>query len=1163
MKFQSLYSRLSLFLGIVAVAQMLQVNAGQYFQDFSGSSAGDTTFGATAQLVSTSLGNAAQVVDATYKELRLTDKTIGFTHSAFRLSDLDPNKAVYAFSAKWNAQINGDFPNSAADGFSFNFGQLSSLNLTNNSYFPESGYGTGLSFNVQTYAGNNPGFYIRVNGITYVSQANNPATQWGVNSSARHYFEVDWHYTNGMTVRVNGQTIFSNVPTHGFVPRAGDCFVWAARTGGLAETVQLDNIVVVTGGNLAQLPLGSPYYASYSGYPGHEADKAFDGNGSSYWLSVNSPWYIGASTSPARAAVVYALTSSIDTGSGAAPDPQTWSLEGSTNGSSWTSCGSGSGYFANRVETRAWLASNSTSYGAYRLNVSANNGSGAIALGELRAYAFTAVTGPVWQQLMGGTNWWLSIASSADGSIVLAGSEASYTWVYNYYASTWTEMDGFSPPKGPWPAVAIASGNKYAWAAAVKSTNLYFLPSAGESGPNWRTSDAGAQYWNCLASTADGQKMFASADGGRIWETDNAGFHWYEHTSSGFRSWRSIACTSDGSKLIGVVNSDGIYRSTNSGANWTLCTNLSKSWHSVASSADGTKLVACARVFGSGGIWTSSNSGLTWAQTTAGTFDWRSVASSADGTRLAAIEDNGVYRSVDSGATWFRISTNTALSWWAVACSADGNNVVAATLGGGIWRFDASEFFPAPTIVSQGSTSSGLTNATLIAQINPNRLASTAWFEWGTNSNYGNTIALPNPGSGSNAVTLQVLMTNLPVGTYHFRTVATNGAGVTYGAGATFSILPANAFISIALPSDNIVATSASSPAGQGAANATSRSASDKYLNFDMYNTGFTVQPSLTNHVVHALSLISAEDVQERDPTSYVLYGSNDGANFALIHSNDVPYFPYYNSLQSFSFVNTNTYSTYKVIFPTIRYDPNAGNFANCMQIAEVELLPYGDITSPSDTISLTLPSGASLTPEAGPGALLDRRLNDAFSKIIVLNSTSAVAALIVPAAGKSIAKGIQVIGGNDDTSSPGRAPSSVKLEGSNDGTNFTVLLNSPLSVPTVNLQMQGFSLLNNTNVFNQYRVTLGTPTSGDVLQLGEIRLFGISLPSITANRSGTNMVLSWPAASAGSFVLQQKSTLSASNWTDTTSSIVATNGQIQTLVSPATGANFYRLQFR
>src|SRR5690242_13112224 len=71
--------------------------------------------------------------------------------------------------------------------------------------------------------------------------------------------------------------------------------------------------------------------------------------------------------------------------------------------------------------------------------------------------------------------------------------------------------------------------------------------------------------------------------------------------------WQAVASSADGSKLVAAGS--GIYTSTNYGATWTLTQAPTGYWKAVASSADGVKLVAVPQ---SGPIYTSTNTGGTW-----------------------------------------------------------------------------------------------------------------------------------------------------------------------------------------------------------------------------------------------------------------------------------------------------------------------------------------------------------------------------------------------------------------------------------------------------------------------------------------------------------------------------------------------------------------------
>ena len=230
---------------------------GQYGETFQAYDVGTSTFSSTTgELFSSQLGTATAVAVAGVRELRLTLDNVTNTLAAFRLPDTNAGKPVPAFSAKWNSIVFGN-PSTMADGFSFNFGQLggiSGMAFTNGTYANEDGFNVGLTVSLRTYSGATPGYYVRVNGVTvpggFVSK---PSANWGTSNTTRHLFEVDWRKDTGLSLRVDGVAIFTNLATPGFITQAGDRFVFGARTGSFYEAITLDNIAIITGGVL--LPL--------------------------------------------------------------------------------------------------------------------------------------------------------------------------------------------------------------------------------------------------------------------------------------------------------------------------------------------------------------------------------------------------------------------------------------------------------------------------------------------------------------------------------------------------------------------------------------------------------------------------------------------------------------------------------------------------------------------------------------------------------------------------------------------------------------------------------------------------------------------------------------------------------------------------------------------
>jgi hypothetical protein len=94
----------------------------------------------------------------------------------------------------------------------------------------------------------------------------------------------------------------------------------------------------------------------------------------------------------------------------------------------------------------------------------------------------------------------------------------------------------------------------------------------------------------------------------------------------------------------------------------------------------------------------------------------------------------------------------------------------------------------APIVTTTAASVVTTSTATLNGTVNPNTLATTAKFEWGTTISYGNTTTVQNMGNGTSAVALTAPLTGLTAGTtYHYRAVGINADGTTYGADMTFT----------------------------------------------------------------------------------------------------------------------------------------------------------------------------------------------------------------------------------------------------------------------------------------------------------------------------------------------------------------------------------------
>jgi hypothetical protein len=93
-----------------------------------------------------------------------------------------------------------------------------------------------------------------------------------------------------------------------------------------------------------------------------------------------------------------------------------------------------------------------------------------------------------------------------------------------------------------------------------------------------------------------------------------------------------------------------------------------------------------------------------------------------------------------------------------------------------------------PRIDSSSSSSVGQTSAHLEAAVSPSSSATTVHFEYGTSTKYGSSTAEASIGSGTADQQVAADLSGLSPGTtYHFRAVATNSIGTTFGPDQTFA----------------------------------------------------------------------------------------------------------------------------------------------------------------------------------------------------------------------------------------------------------------------------------------------------------------------------------------------------------------------------------------
>lgn len=94
----------------------------------------------------------------------------------------------------------------------------------------------------------------------------------------------------------------------------------------------------------------------------------------------------------------------------------------------------------------------------------------------------------------------------------------------------------------------------------------------------------------------------------------------------------------------------------------------------------------------------------------------------------------------------------------------------------------------APAVETGAAGQVGAASAQLTGSVNPEGLATSWYFEYGTSTSYGSKTAATSMAAGPNPVNVSTSLSGLsPHTTYHFRLVATSSAGTSLGSDATFT----------------------------------------------------------------------------------------------------------------------------------------------------------------------------------------------------------------------------------------------------------------------------------------------------------------------------------------------------------------------------------------
>ncbi|MBN1411516.1 MAG: sulfatase-like hydrolase/transferase [Spirochaetales bacterium] len=257
---------------------------------------------------------------------------------------------------------------------------------------------------------------------------------------------------------------------------------------------------------------GGTISAQYNDSPsGEEMDKAFDNSSNTKYLTFHASGWIQFQFSDGAAYAIdgYALTSANDA---AERDPFTWTLQGSNNGSSWTTIDSRSVEdFPNRFQRRVFTFSNDIAYNYIRLNMTNNSGT-ILQIAEIELYgdpgatAATATPTNTTANTSTPTNTTAATSTPTPTQITPSGfsddfSDNSMGSAWTTYSGSWSETGGIlrqdSTSQGD-PCKAIAADTGLSLGGNQTITAKVYIDS-------WSEGDSARAGVSLFTGTGDGR----------------------------------------------------------------------------------------------------------------------------------------------------------------------------------------------------------------------------------------------------------------------------------------------------------------------------------------------------------------------------------------------------------------------------------------------------------------------------------------------------------------------------------------------------------------------------------------------------------------------------------------------------------------------------------
>lgn len=362
-------------------------------------------------------------------------------------------------------------------------------------------------------------------------------------------------------------------------------------------------------------------------------------------------------------------------------------------------------------------------------------------------------------------------------------------------------------------------------------------------------------------------------------------------------------------------------------------------------------------------------------------------------------------------------------------------------------------------------------------------------------------LLIVSPVSGSSiAANLRITLTALAAGFWAFGSITGSAAPL---------LSPSDVVIGIDLDS------ASGFPAAENPPKAVDGLSGTKYLNTSKLNAGIIVTPA-ASLAAKSMVLTTANDAVERDPASYVIFGSNQPITTTNNQSGFADHWTYIASgtlnlplarqtaASPINIPNSTAYSSYWIVFTSTRDKNSTGGTVtnNLMQIADIQLYTESGgagnaIFAPSNATVATGWNASWPSVNEGPSKVTDGTT----SKYLNFGKNNS-GFIVVPAAGATVVNSFVITTAND---SEGRDPASYTLHGQSKDGLWTQISSGNLSLPAARLTASAPVVVANTTPYVAYRMVFPTIKNGgeNSMQIAEVQLHGFIMPKNDTDSDG------------------------------------------------------------